>query len=211
MTALLLLTLGVFAAPGERQQASPPAAHKDQRATLRPFTELTADVRAALRREAMAQSIEERESPVLELISLFDELQQDPRRQPETVLDHLRMKVRARLARVKDNLKKEVVRLGGSVPNRHGTLGHNGRTAAALAQMPIGLQATGRGGGAVAAAQGAALVELIERTISPEIWDVNGGPGAVVYFAPRHALVVRAPSEIHYRVGGLLRGLREAK
>ncbi len=225
MTALLLMTLGVFAAPGERQQAGPAAAHKAQRATLRPYTELTADVRAALRREAtrreatrreatrreaMAQSMDERESPVLELISLYNELQRDPRRQPNTALDRLRLKVRVRLARVKDEIQKELVGLGATTPSTPSPSGSQDYPAAAFAQEPIAPQTAHRGGAAVAAAQGAALVELIERTISPDIWDVNGGPATVVYFAPRHALVVRAPSEIHDRVDGLLRGLREA-
>lgn len=55
---------------------------------------------------------------------------------------------------------------------------------------------------------GEALVELIQRTIHPDFWDVNGGPGTIIYYAPLHALVVRATDEIHGDVGGLARGLR---
>ncbi len=62
---------------------------------------------------------------------------------------------------------------------------------------------TGTAGGAAVDA-GAALVELIQRTISPGFWDVNGGPGSIVYYRQWHALVIRATPEIHRRIGGPL-------
>ena len=54
------------------------------------------------------------------------------------------------------------------------------------------------------------LIELIQRTISPQTWDVNGGQGSMFYFRPLMALVVRATSEVHDDVGGLLEALRRA-
>ncbi|MBM3999581.1 MAG: hypothetical protein FJ297_08605 [Planctomycetes bacterium] len=36
------------------------------------------------------------------------------------------------------------------------------------------------------------LVNLIQRTIDPDYWDVHGGPGTIVYYQPLHCLVVRA-------------------
>jgi hypothetical protein len=57
---------------------------------------------------------------------------------------------------------------------------------------------------------GPALVELIQRTIAPGFWDVNGGPGTIVYYAPLRALVVRATGEIHGNLRGALGGLRRA-
>ncbi|MEX1224694.1 MAG: hypothetical protein WEA31_09125, partial [Pirellulales bacterium] len=39
--------------------------------------------------------------------------------------------------------------------------------------------------------EGAELVELIEKTISPESWDVNGGSGTIVYWGNLKVLVVR--------------------
>jgi hypothetical protein len=65
-----------------------------------------------------------------------------------------------------------------------------------------------RGGGAVTEASGRALVELIERTINPAFWDVAGGPGTIMYYAPLQCLVVRATSEIHGHVGALAEDLR---
>jgi hypothetical protein len=51
---------------------------------------------------------------------------------------------------------------------------------------------------------GPELVELIQRTISPDTWDVNGGNGTVFYYAPLRVLVVRAPAAVHGQVGGVL-------
>lgn len=65
-------------------------------------------------------------------------------------------------------------------------------------------------GGATSLAGARSLIDLIQRTINPPIWDVNGGPASVGYFAPYQALVVRAPGEIHYELGGTLGQLRNA-
>lgn len=67
-----------------------------------------------------------------------------------------------------------------------------------------------RGGGLTTVAAGEALIELIERTIQPDHWEANGGPGVIVYYAPLMALVVRASSEVHGQVGGIMGGLRAA-
>ncbi len=53
------------------------------------------------------------------------------------------------------------------------------------------------------------LVDLIHNVISPRTWDVNGGPGSVVYFRNFRALVVRAPSEVQNQVGDVLGQLRK--
>ena len=65
------------------------------------------------------------------------------------------------------------------------------------------------GGGAVRD-YGAALVDLITSTISPDSWAVNGGASTIYYYAPLHALVVSAPGEVHPQVGGLLGAMRKA-
>jgi len=67
----------------------------------------------------------------------------------------------------------------------------------------------GFGGGALIEASGRELVELIERTINPAFWDVAGGPGTIMYYAPLQCLVVRATSEIHGHVGALAEDLRK--
>ena len=55
-----------------------------------------------------------------------------------------------------------------------------------------------------AAANGQALVELIQDTIAPDSWDIRGGPGSIVYFNPLRCLVVRQTGEGHDALGDLL-------
>lgn len=63
------------------------------------------------------------------------------------------------------------------------------------------------GGGAEE--EGEALVELIRRTIAPDSWDVNGGPGSITYFRPLKVLVVRQTGEIHWLLGGFRQALEK--
>ena len=65
------------------------------------------------------------------------------------------------------------------------------------------------GGAERAPDYGLALVELIQTTIEPDSWDVHGGPGTIVYYAPLHALVVRATSEVHHKIGGAVKVIRQ--
>ena len=71
--------------------------------------------------------------------------------------------------------------------------------------LPGGPTAAGGPGGED---YGDELVDLIQAVISPPIWGVNGGPGAVHYYRPLRVLVIRAPGEIHAQVGGALDDLR---
>ncbi len=76
----------------------------------------------------------------------------------------------------------------------------------------FGANNRGNGAGGIAAQNGdngPALVALIQKTIAPDSWDVNGGPGAVVYYGQSRALVVRQRAEVHEQLDGVIRGLRQ--
>lgn len=72
-----------------------------------------------------------------------------------------------------------------------------------LAQAP---PAGGAGGASQSDAQ--SLIDLIQATIAPSSWDVNGGQGSIVYWPLGQALVVRQTSEVHEQLGGVVGQLR---
>lgn len=50
----------------------------------------------------------------------------------------------------------------------------------------------------------AELIALIQTTIEPDHWDINGGQGSIRYFPGLHLLVVRASQDVHYQIGGAI-------
>lgn len=50
------------------------------------------------------------------------------------------------------------------------------------------------------------IINIIVTTIEPAMWAVNGGPATITYFPAGKALIVRAPAEMHYSLGGSLFG-----
>ena len=75
-------------------------------------------------------------------------------------------------------------------------------------QQAGGSQRGGLGGPAMTD-YGQDLIDLIQRTIAPDTWDVNGGPGSIVYYPGLMALVVRATTEVHGETAFLLDALRK--
>jgi aromatic ring-cleaving dioxygenase len=56
----------------------------------------------------------------------------------------------------------------------------------------------------VSNAQG--IINMIQTSIEPSMWSVNGGPATITFFEPGMALVVRAPAEMHYMMNSSLYG-----
>jgi hypothetical protein len=57
--------------------------------------------------------------------------------------------------------------------------------------------------------QSASVVEIIQATIEPSSWQMLGGPGVVIYFPSKKALVVRQTPEVHKELTELLALLRD--
>jgi hypothetical protein len=51
---------------------------------------------------------------------------------------------------------------------------------------------------------GQALVDLIQKTIAPDSWDVNGGAGSIYYWCPGRAMVISQTDDVHGTIGGVL-------
>jgi hypothetical protein len=59
-------------------------------------------------------------------------------------------------------------------------------------------------GGPAEMANAQQLIDLIESTIQPDSWDVNGGPGTIRYYSPLHVLVIRNTQPVHREIGGVI-------
>ncbi len=213
---LLLMALGADATETLERQASQPP--------LRPYHEISRELSESLRREATAPTNPERAAAIYHLTVLYDELKHDPRLAESETLTSYKPRLWGRLTKVKRDLQREFSRTDGVSDTNANT-----QSTATVDEMTAGLteslslvgysvggpahllsQVRGAGGGGAIADYGPGLVALIERTIAPEFWDVAGGPGTIVYYAPLRALVVRATSDVHHKIGGVLGGIRAA-
>jgi hypothetical protein len=151
-----------------------------------------------------------------QFIVLYKELQSDTR-MAASQRDELRAKIRGRLAQLSQVIARHEARLAKHDPD---AVAHIGKPGGVLAQQAPGFGGQGAGmgvGGAPGGGPGNAdddygpsLVELIQNTISPESWDVNGGAGSIYYWRGQRALVVRATGDVHDAIGGVLEQLDRA-
>lgn len=179
----------------------------------RAYHEIDRDIREAMRQEASAESLGDRYAPTLRMTRLYRELLSDPRLSESPTLRKYKARLWRRLMDIEDELERQRS-YADRDPRCDAVAIQLTINAASLAGPARTLAAYGPPdasalGGAAVADEGWALVALIQQTIRPEFWDVNGGPGTIVYYAPLRVLVVRANSELHHQVGGGLRGLRQ--
>jgi hypothetical protein len=196
--------------------------------------ELRKAVSGALRAEAAAKDHSQKDKAIRQLMLIFLELEQDQNLSHDERLE-LHTEIRSRLQSIEKSLRAEIAR--EHPPKADAKSGGKSKAVestpqaidvAVLAQQiaapPAAPAAPLIGGNAAAnrlAANGGVigrlqppdfgqdLVDLIHNVISPRTWDVNGGPGSVVYFRNFRVLVVRAPSEVQDQVGDVLGQLRK--
>lgn len=193
--------------------------------TPRRYHEIEHDLTEALRAETRAKTPEARAAAVRRMCQLYGELAADPRLEASDVLKSYKAKLWSRMTRIKRELEQRLARQSGGLPGRAPSEAESQaiqEAATSLASQVDYSNYTLGGPSYVLAHSGAAfgggsasdhaqeLIDLIQRTISPQSWDVNGGQGSMFYFRPLMALVVRATSEVHGDVGGLLEALRRA-
>jgi len=194
-------------------------------------------LRTLLVAEAQCRDERQRGELIRAMCRLHQEMVADPRLASSPTLQEYRVQLWSRLRRIHSELKRSFAKADraqssgapsarAAAPSSASALAIlDGIDPAAVAAadvsscaMTLVAQAAGGpasavlgyGGAAMPPDYGPALVALIERTINPAFWDVNGGPGSIVYYAPLHCLVVRATAEVHGNVGTLVEGLRAA-
>lgn len=185
--------LGTSAQPRQSAMTVPALRHVERRLTLPqrpPLAHLRADVDSAIAAESAASDITSRLAAIKQLIAIHDRLAADPRRPQSVRVRGLEQRVATRLVEVHGDLMKFVALKPSAPPSTAG-------------QSPIIAASTGGG-----SAEAQKLIELIQATVSPDVWDINGGQSSIRYFANGHALVVRAPGDTHDDLGGLLQQLR---
>jgi hypothetical protein len=170
---------------------------------------------------------------VHELLGLYQQLKADKEVLSASERQKLLVTLRTRLLRIQQRLAKELAKQGeqqgvaasyaapaspaeelsAEGAQRRGRRGDKapsrGKAASSNMSTPDeGNQQQGAPGGASALDNGQQLVELIQEVVAPDIWDVNGGPAVIRYYAPLKVLVVTAPADVHGDVGAVLDGLR---
>jgi hypothetical protein len=222
MSMVFIAVLVLSASPGEGliwpetpQPAASPAApaNKVQQPLLplRTGRELERAAHAALRRWAKADE-HDADAAARQFIVLYKELQSDTR-MAASERELLRTKIRGRLVQLSQIIVRREARLAKERPASVLHLGPAGGVLAQQAPQGFGPAGGAGGGGPVGNADddnGQQLVDLIQSTISPQTWDVNGGPGSIYYWRPQRALVISAPGEVHDAVGDVLEQLNRA-
>ncbi len=223
---LALLLCQVLAMPvDESQQAE--AATRDASvspiAEDRSFHEISRDMRSLLRDEAAASNEHEHCDAIVRLTELYAEIMLDERLAESDTLRSYRVKIRSRLLRTQQDVERALAR---RAKDSEPPLQDASDDIAVIIASQVSIQLTvlvptggrdslstfGAGsygwfGGAPRRDYGPDLVALIQRTISPKSWDVNGGAGTIYYYWPWYALVVRNTGEVHRQIGGLRNGL----
>lgn len=190
-------------------------------ATLRKRTgrELLAAVRETLARLARPKD-DQLEASIEEILYVHQELREDDA-MAGSQREYYTAKVESRLNQLSIQLKKRIARnkrLAKRKPPQQIRI--PGDSAEQLAQrvggaVPPVPPLAGGGLPGNRARQpnddyGQQLVDLIQKTIAPSTWDVNGGLGTIYYWRPGRALVVRQTGEVHDKMGNALGQLRRA-
>lgn len=228
MNTLILVALSIAAPPAEVADSAPAAIESAETAAPKTRTraEWVAEVRKALRHQAQAEPIDQAEAYV-RLISLYQELSQDDSLH-YSERQRMSQRLRSRLLRISEEFyedlqhrqtKIETVQRRAEAESNPEKLKLIEEDQAVLAQWDgmLGQVLGGAqgGGGQEQRDYGEDLVELIQKVIAPDFWDVAGGPGTIVYYKSLRVLVISATGEVHEQIGGaggggLLGGLRRA-
>jgi hypothetical protein len=222
LNVVLLLIVALSADVTEHPAGGSPSAASA--AAPRRYHEINQDIRDVLRAEVRAGTQQERAEAIKRMCALHEELAADPRLEASPTLKSYKAKLWSRMTRIQSELERQLPDADSGAGGRdaQADLASLAAVADSMADHVSYLndtlggpsyvfsQSGGALGGGMVNDHSQELIDLIQRTIQPDHWDVNGGPGSMFYYRPLMALVVRATSEVHGNVGGLLDALRRA-
>ncbi len=222
MSIILVTILAISATPNGTTQEGTAAAALQSAAPAPQLSgrELSEAAHAAMRHWAKATD-QEADTAAKELLGIYRDIQQDTR-MARSQRETLRLTVRARLDQLCTQIGKRIAKDKAAAKSnstvKSVAMDKSKEKNAALAQMgvPAGGGVGGGVGGGTAAGQNASadngqqLVDLIQNTISPKSWDVNGGACSIYYWQPQHAIVVRATGDVHGDISDVLEQLNRA-
>lgn len=205
MQTLLILTIALVS------QATQAASSVDKPLTARDVHELRREVSELLRRDSGTSDEKLRAANVRRMTEVYREVLGDPRLLESPTLQQQKIKLWTRMTRVRDEIRRKLkieARQSNGPDEDQMVVGELATHLQFASQTLGGPSVAFSGGGIIVDDFGDELIELITRTIDPDHWDTNGGPGSMFYYRPLMALVVRARSEVHHELGGVLGGLR---
>lgn len=216
MVTYILCSALALGAPAASNSETAKSKDAEAKPAKRLAAEIDRDISAALKREANAKSLPERGKAIEQLCTLHYEITSDERFTTLDQMQSLRAKIWGRLMKVKAELKRQLTKdgqpqLDDAQAEAAQYASSNLAGAMSLADFASGSPSgfIPRGGASQTDVNAQQLIELIQRTISPDFWDVAGGPGAIFYYPQLQVLVIRATSEIHGQVGNVVGALRE--
>ena len=201
--------VGDAASRATNQQSA--VASEEPPAPPRTGAELRGVARATLRRWARVDDKHARLA-AREFLVLYRELQADDKL-ARTQRERLHGKVRGRLMALGKQIAKRIaIERRLAKQKRPESVDAAARGNDVLGQVgPFGgFGGQGRFGGRMDGPamanddNGQELVGLIQKTIAPSTWDINGGPGTIHYWRPGRAIVVRQMGDVHDQIGDLL-------
>ncbi|MEC9092638.1 MAG: hypothetical protein VX438_08040 [Planctomycetota bacterium] len=186
----------------------------------RSHTQMDRDISAFLRNEAIAKTDFSRAAAIRDLCTIAIEVRYHERFKTSLMMQTLKNRIRTRLGKIaqKTARKYKTQKLadnqilfaeGTDEPDMDLILSQNIQLAGFSSGGPISFFARTHGlnGGGIIERNADDLIRLIQSTINPSFWNVEGGVGSIIFYAPLNALVIRATEDIHYKIGGSLNQL----
>ncbi len=152
-----------------------------------------------LRNEANAKTTDAKADAIATLCDLYAAIRVHPLYEQSDILHGEAIRVRRRLLTASREWSDRLERAKVTKPTDISS-----RVDAALVTSEVEPAAGGGAAPGGVGGEGWELVELIQRTVRPDFWEVAGGPGSIRYFAIKRVLVVRATTEVHQELAKLL-------